>query len=301
MNILILGGLGFIGQNLTKYLSKNHKVVIVDIRDVNINNYFKIKISETEKLIQIIEKHNIQIIIHLVSTLLPSSNINDYLNDVSEIYNPSIKLLNYCCQNKIKIVYFSSGGAVYGNQNEIFNEHTKREPISFYGLSKLNFETLIKFYHNTNNLNYIIIRPSNPYGYGQNLFSKQGIIAVIMGKILKNETIQIWGNGKAIKDYIYIDDFIFYVTNIIDHKMCWNQTYNIGSGIGVSVNDVLQAFYDNQIKLPEIEYIEAKKSDVKRVILDCTKIQEMFPCKQTNIKDGIRLFWDKVNENHKLN
>lgn len=295
-NILILGGLGFLGKNLNQVLSNSNKVFIADCVDVEESNYFRLRLSDTERLIRIIEDNKIDCVIHLVSSIIPSSNIEQYFNDVQEIYNPSIRLMEYCAEHKVKFVYFSSGGAVYGNQKEIFNEHTKREPVSFYGLSKLNFENAIIFFHNTKGLEYLIIRPSNPYGYGQNIYGKQGIIAVIVGKIFRNEKLQIWGDGSAVKDYIYIDDFIYYVKNMIDTEIAWNQTFNIGSGVGTSLNDVLNAFRENNITLPEIEYIEENKSDVKRMVLDSTRVQEMFPHALTPLKTGIKNFWDKINE-----
>ena len=299
MNILILGGLGFLGKNLYQTLSKAHKVFIADCIDIEGLNYFRIKLSDAQGLIKIIEDNNIQIIIHLVSSIIPSSKMEQYFNDVQEIYIPSVQLLDYCASKKIKFVYFSSGGAVYGSQKEIFNEHTKREPVSYYGLSKLNFENTIDFFHNTKGLEYLIIRPSNPYGYGQNIYGKQGIIAIIIGKILKNEKLEIWGDGSAVKDYIYIDDFIYYVEKIVESGTSWNQTFNIGSGRGHSLNDVLNAFRENDIALPEVEYIAENKSDVKRMILDCTKIQELFPCTHTPLTTGIKTFWDKITEKFK--
>ena len=295
MNILILGGMGFLGRNLVKKLATPHNVLVADCIESDMQNFYKIRLSETRKIIQIIEENHVDCVIHLISSIIPSSNIEQYFNDVQEIYNPSIRLMEYCAEHKIRFVYFSSGGAVYGNQKEIFNEHTKREPVSYYGLSKLNFENTIAFFHNTKGLEYLIIRPSNPYGYGQNIYGKQGIIAVIMGKILKNEPIQIWGDGTAIKDYIYIEDFVLYVSSLIESNESWNQIYNIGSGIGTSVNDVLVAFRDNNISLPKIEYISEKKADVKRMILDCTRIQEMYPIKLTSLKEGIKTFWDRLN------
>lgn len=296
MNILILGGAGFLGKNLEKKLSQKHNIFIVDCIPKSEENYFNISLSQTQKLIDTIEANKIQIIIHLISTLLPSSFMEQYLQDIQSIYCPSVKLLDYCAKNKIKIIYFSSGGAVYGNNNNVFMENMDCNPVSFYGLSKLNFENLIKYYHITNSLNYLIIRPSNPYGYGQNIFGKQGLIAVIIGKIQKNEKIQIWGNGSAIKDYIFIDDFVFYISSLIE-KDIWNNTFNIGSGIGSSINDVLNAFRQNSINLPEIEYIAEKQTDVKRSILDCSKIQKLIDYQITPLTVGIKDFWNKVNKN----
>ena len=296
MNILVLGGMGFLGTRLVQELSKNHMVCVADCIEGTFQNYYKVNVSDTDTIINIIKEKKIQVIMHLISSLLPASGIEKFFFDIQNIYIPSLALLNYCAENRVKFVYFSSGGAIYGNQKEIFNECTKREPVSYYGLSKLNFENAIAFFHNTKELEYLIIRPSNPYGYGQNIYGKQGIIAVIIGKILKNESLQIWGDGSAVKDFIYIDDFVFYVTSMIECNAAWNQTFNIGTGIGISVNEILEIFRENNIPLPKIEYIAESKADINHMVLDCTKVQKMFPHTLVPLKVGIKAFWDRIIE-----
>lgn len=295
MNILVIGGKGFLGRNIVNCLSQNYNVYVADCINSDDSNYFCIKLEDIDSIVKIIERNDVQIVIHLASTIIPSSGAEQYIGNMNSIYIPTLKLLDFCAVKHVKFVYFSSGGAVYGSQTEIFNEHTQREPMSFYGLSKLNFENLVQFYNRTKNLQYLIIRPSNPYGHGQNINGKQGIIAVIIGKIVKNETIEIWGDGSAVKDYIYIDDLVYYVMKLIETNN-WNAIYNIGSGIGHSVNDVIKFFKSNSIPLPEIRYIEAAKSDVKRMILDCTQIQTKFPHQCKSLKDGIKLFWEYVKQ-----
>lgn len=297
MNILIIGGKGFLGRNIGDCLSKQHNIFTIDRVESTETNYYNVRLEDYNSVVKIIETNNIQIVIHLASSIIPSSGMGEYIKNMDGIYYPTLKLMDYCADKKIKFVYFSSGGAVYGNQAEIFNENTSREPMSYYGISKLNFENLVQFYNRTKALQYMIIRPSNPYGHGQNINGKQGIIAVIIGRILNNETIEIWGDGSAVKDYIYIDDLVYYVSKLVASESdCWNSVYNIGTGIGNSVNDVIRAFEDNGITLPNIRYIDAAKSDVKRMILDCTKIQTHFPHKCISLPDGIRMFWEYINK-----
>lgn len=296
MRILVLGASGFLGRNCIKSLVKNNTVFAVDRIDFEFEGveFSKINITDTDMIENYIEEKKIDVIVHFISSLIPSSNLQNYLDDINSIYVPTLKLIEYCSANNIGFVYISSGGAIYGNQEEIFNEHTTKEPDSFYGLSKLNLENAINFYHKKSNLQYLILRPSNPYGHGQNLYGKQGLIAVILGKILKNEPIEIWGDGSNLKDYIYIDDFVFYVDSLINNKASWNNTYNIGSGVGTSINDVLDAFRQNNIELPKIINLESRNFDVKRMILDCTKIQKIVNHKNKTILQGIKLFYDEV-------
>lgn len=281
MNILILGGTGFLGKQCSVYLAKNNDVLSINTR-----------LCSYQEILRLIENHKADIVMHFVSTLIPVSDKNNFICDLDAVYKPTLHILEYCSVNNIKFVYISSGGAVYGNQHEIFTEQTKREPVSYYGLSKLNLENLVVYYHNTKNLNYMIIRPSNPYGPGQNIYGKQGLIAVLIGKIFSREKIEIWGDGSAVKDYIYIEDFAEYVTSLVEIDSAWNETFNIGSGTGISVNEILNAFKLNNIKLPEIKYTESKSTDVKNAVLNCQKLQSIVSKKCVPIRIGIKKFYE---------
>lgn len=298
MNILILGGTGFLGSSCAQELCKKNNVTITGFGDYSsqITNidFRNISLQETDTLVTLMQEKKINIVMHFVSSLIPSSDCERYFADLQNVYIPTQRILEYCAKNSIKFVYISSGGAVYGNQQELFSENTKREPASYYGLSKLNFENLILFYHNMKNLDYMVIRPSNPYGHGQNLYGKQGIIAVIIGKILNEEPIEIWGDGSAVKDYIYIDDFTYYVTQLLEKDDAWNKIFNIGSGCGSSVNNVLEAFRNNNIHLPKIKYIGEKEADVKHMILNCEKIQKIVPHVCRSLEQGIKMFYEDV-------
>ena len=148
--------------------------------------------------------------------------------------------MEICAEREVKFVYFSSGGTIYGNRNDVlpFVEQDPMAPISYYGWSKQMMENSILFMHRTKGLDYLIVRPSNPYGHGQNLFGKQGLVAVAIGKILKGEPVEVWGDGSAVRDYIYIDDLAKVFLQLIE-KDVKNTTLNIGAGRGYSVNDVL--------------------------------------------------------------
>lgn len=297
MNVAILGGLGFLGKKLSDVFAKTDNVYIIDRIPFESENYIQCELRDSIKIIDLLKKLKIDTVVHCISSLLPSSSATDYLNEINNIYIPTNIIIKYCAESGIKFVYLSSGGAIYGTKNQKMNEQMDCAPVSFYGLSKLNLENLIKYYHQSEGLKYLIIRPSNPYGYGQNLQGRQGVIAVVIGKILRNEVIEIWGDGTAIKDYIYIDDFSFYVKRLIISDSCWNDVYNIGTGIGYSVNDVIDTFRKCGVKLPTIIYKDSSSSDVKKMILDCNKLNQKIPHTCISLEEGIKKFlWSANNE-----
>ena len=143
----------------------------------------------------------------------------------------------------------------------------------------------------------MILRPSNPYGHGQRLFAKQGLIAVAIGKVLKGEPLEIYGDGRNVRDYIYIDDLAEYVYLLIS-KRIHNEIFNIGSGKGYTNHEVLSILADVCQRDISIIKKEMRTGDVRSFILDVEKLSRYVPLQTKSLKDGISMFWE---ESIKLN
>ena len=205
--------------------------------------------------------------------------------------------MELCAKKGLRFLYFSSGGTVYGNKNDVmpFEEKDPMKPISYYGWSKQMMENSILFMHRTVGLDYLILRPSNPYGHGQNLYGKQGLVAVAIGKLLKGEPVVVWGDGSAVRDYIYVDDLAEIFVKLIEGNT-HNMTINVGSGRGYSVNDVLafiKIVSGNDMK---IVYQNPRPVDVSNVVLDITTLNEIVNYHFTPFMDGVRKFYEESME-----
>lgn len=305
-NILLIGGAGFIGSNIIHYLLKGGtyfvSVVEPEFASLSRLNGLNVKIhrceiSNIDRMKSIIVEDRIDTIIHLVSTIIPGSSFDDYQREFTDVIFPSIRLMELCCEHNIKFVYFSSGGTVYGDkkgETVPFKESDTMAPISYYGWSKQMMENSILYMHRTQNLQYLIIRPSNPYGLGQNLHGKQGFIAVAIGHILAGDSITVWGDGSSIRDYIYIDDLSRAVVDLLDHEKAINTTFNIGSGIGFSVNDILDILKEIVSEPVHVNYVAARKSDVSSVVLDTQKIKGLIAFNPIPIKQGILTYYNRL-------
>ena len=139
-------------------------------------------------------------------------------------------------------------------------------------------------------LNNLIVRPANPYGHGQNLFGKQGLVAVAIGKILKDEPVEVWGDGSAVRDYIYIDDLAEIFRQLISNDV-HNVTLNIGSGRGYSVNDVLAFLKIVSQKDFRIEYKNPRPVDVSNMVLNVSLLIKYVNIEFTPFMDGITAFY----------
>lgn len=303
-SILFIGGAGFIGSSLVKKFveEQTYNLFVLEPEKASIQ---RLESYEDKVVIlrgdlrdslfveKILKKQKIDIVMHLVSALLPDSTFEDYQNEMNDLMLPSMNLMKMCSELEIKFVFFSSGGAIYGNsETGLHKEDDKLEPISYYGLSKCVMEEAIRFESHRAGLKYLILRPSNPFGKGQNLYGRQGLIAVALGKILKNEPITIWGDGKSIRDYIYIDDLADCVYLLIS-KHIKNRTINIGSGIGYSVNDIIEFICEYVKGNVKVEYVGKRSVDVSAVVMDTHQLYDTIKFKASDIKACIGKF---VNE-----
>ncbi len=306
-NILLLGGSGFIGSNIASYfINKNFNIIILDMECANFSNLtdienitiYKGSIGDEGLLKTIFTENLIDIVINLVTTILPGNELLNVENDISNNLFLMIRLLDVMNEfNVNKIIFFSSGGTVYGKSTDGLNSEThETEPINLYGWIKLSIEKYIQMYSNLNKMNYLIVRPSNPYGRHQNIFGKQGIIAVALGRIIKNEPLIIWGDGKIIRDYIYIDDLCNALYLLIKNEK-WNQVYNIGSGIGVSINELLTIIKEVTRKSITIDYQKPRNVDVEINILDISKLKlDVDFHISTDIFTGITSMWSMLQQ-----
>lgn len=299
-NVLLIGGSGFIGSSIVRQLiSSRYNISILEMPGANnpwiltrpdVKIYHG-KLSQFDLVKKIVVENSVDTVIHLASTLIPSSTLEDYINEFDEIIKPTLKLISFFAISNIKFVFFSSGGTVYGvDERGYFSESDKRNPISYYGQSKLILEDSIMFESRKSKLNYLILRPSNPYGVGQNIFGKQGIIATSIGHLLNNEKIKVWGDGNVIRDYIHIDDLAKGAVKIIESKKN-NEIFNLGSGKGHSVNEIIAILKKCTNIDFEVEYSEARTIDVPILVLNVDKFNAIGGSSGILLENGISEFF----------
>lgn len=302
MNILVLGGNGFLGSHLVNRLSnENLNVVVFDksksrfITENKNVNYVYGNFEDTPTLLTLAKKADV--IFHMLSTTVPTSaNQNPTFDIESNLIN-TVKLLEGLQNSECKrIVYVSSGGTVYGNPIELpIAENHQLNPIGSYGIVKTAIESYVKFYAIKYGFSYCILRPSNPYGPGQNYLGNQGVIASFLYKSIINQSIKIWGDGKSVRDYIYIDDLIDFTfkAGLSDES----GVFNVGSGVGNSVLDIIDLIKRITDLDLQVEYDAQNSFGVRKVILDISKSKQAFnwaPKYQMDI--GIKKQFDWIKE-----
>ncbi|MFZ7131942.1 MAG: NAD-dependent epimerase/dehydratase family protein [Eubacteriales bacterium] len=296
MKFLIIGGTGFIGSNLIIRLSENPENEIVCFSKSEPNNSMLNNIKNPDKFRYISGNYfemefdsltaGIDIVVHLISTTVPKSN--EPMIDINDNIVPTIKLLESCVKNDVKkFIFVSSGGTVYGRTTDIpIDENHPTNPICAYGVQKLTIEKYISLYNHIYGLDYKIIRLSNPYGKFQSIDSGVGVITNFTVKCIKREPIIVFGNGETVRDYIYIDDAIEGIINIIDSKSNF-KLFNLGSGKGTSLNDIIELLKKKVDDNIVVKYKEHRNVDVPYNVLDIKRYLSIVNHKMIDLEEGV--------------
>jgi nucleoside-diphosphate-sugar epimerase len=289
MNVVLTGGAGFIGRQLTKILMESSiKVTVVDNllwgqKPVQCDNYLCSDISNSEWVEKLI-KCDIDVIIHMAAySFIPDceNNINLAIK-----YNilPIENVLKIAQNNGAKIIFISSA-AVYANSSEIHQESEICLPDSLYGMMKYIVEKRIEQYCRSTNTSGCILRLTNVYG--ENDLIKH-IIPTILKQVNANHTDIHLGNLNSKRDYIYLND----VTDIIVEKLSGKSLFeiiNVASGSTYSANDIIHILSEiYHIKFNIIsETSKCRKNEANIIALSINKLLQFYKKPLHSLKDGL--------------
>ncbi len=293
-NVLVLGGSGFIGQNLCSLLKQKGDNVYSfdrtnpDVQDTDIN-YIEGDFFD-DVVLESITK-NMDIVYHAISTINPGNSQERYMSAYQNDFIQSIKLCNLVMKNDAKLIFLSSGGTVYGNQEiQPIPETATTHPINHYGALKLCIENVIRTFNIYNEEKMLIARISNPYGPGQDYKKGVGFIDATLKSAINNTELSVFGDGSIIRDYIYIDDVVNCLYDLSFYNGAFD-IFNISTAKGVSQNDVI-----NEVKkyYPEmnIRYAPTRRVDLKSNVLDNSRILDVYKKDMVCLCDGIKKYLD---------
>jgi len=300
---LVLGGRGFIGSHLVDALldagnfvrcfDRPHVTTLGE--DHLANSKFELYEGDLSCEADIVAAmEGCDICYHLVSTTLPKSSNADPAFDVESNLLGTIRLLNHAVKAGVKkIIYVSSGGTVYGvpEQMPILETHPT-EPTCSYGITKLAIEKYLALFKQLHGLDYTVLRIANPYGERQRIHASQGAVAVFLGKVLRSEPIEIWGDGSVVRDYIYIADVVDALLAVID-SIESEHVFNIGSDRGLSLNEVLVQveYVTGQVAVKR--YMPSRTFDVPENVLSIERARRLIGWSpKVSFEQGISRFAD---------
>ncbi len=277
--VLLIGGNGFIGSHIVdELLAQNYNVRVLDMYPER----FREPLPDVEYILSDYSEMGVvksavagcDSVIHLAHVGTPATSADQAGQEVLTSMNAFVRLLEWLKGGMVeRFMFFSSGGAVYGKPDRTpVPEEYKGWPVSPYGVAKLSMEHYLHMFSLLNDLPYQIIRPSNPYGPRQNFLGSQGVISIFMHRVLTGQQIEIWGDGNCRKDYVYVEDLAEAVSTLIGSKL-ENETFNIGSGEGLSLNEIISTIEHSCGKKGNVEYTNDRQQDVSEIVLSSEKIR----------------------------
>lgn len=243
---LVIGGGGFIGSHLVpSLLSRGRKVTVMG-RSVAPRHalaagaaYVSGNCGNVDLIRSMLDSHDE--VIQLAYATVPNTSFDNPLGDLLENLPATVQLFEEAAARGRRLVLVSSGGTVYGEGRSLpITEDHPTLPISPYGVTKLTLEKYAYLYSVTHGLNFVCVRPSNAFGEGQSPFSGQGFVATAMASAMRGDTIRIFGPHGSVRDYIHVADLAGGIVSALE-RGTRGATYNLGSGVGRSNLDVLDA------------------------------------------------------------
>lgn len=308
MRVLVLGGNGFIGSHLVDALVARGDEIDVVGRAPNLYNIF---LTQSQKVqyhqgnysnIQFLKPllERADVIFHLISTTIPATSNQNPVADIQDNLVATVQMLEVLRHLPSKrLIYISSGGTVYGTPQHIpVQESHPLDPKNSYGIVKVAIEKYLHMYADLYDVSSVILRLANPYGPRQMKIGVQGFIATVLMSELQNKPITIWGDGKVIRDYIYIDDVVSLLQVVAEGSEIG--TFNVGSGEGYSLLDILGTANEITGKGIQVNYLPSRNFDIPEIVLDIDRVCKTFDWKpETRLVQGMGKHWQWLQQlNH---
>ena len=310
--VLVTGGAGFIGSHIVdRFIEDKFHVVVVDDfssgKEENLNPSAIVErgdIREKDFLDGVFSKHKIDYIIHQAAQIDVRKSVSDPVYDASINIIGLLNLLELARVHKVKrFVFASSGGVVYGEPKELpVSEVYPKGPLSPYGVSKLSSEYYLFYYYKTFGLPYIALRYGNVYGPRQDPHGEAGVIAIFIGRILENKNLTVFGTGEQIRDYVFVSDVAKVNRMAINLDLRGDSiddfAFNIGTGVGTSVNELIAYFKEFTGYSKEPIYAAPRKGELNKIVLNSKKAMETFGISWTSMLAGLKTTYEWFKEKY---
>jgi UDP-glucose 4-epimerase len=296
MKVLVTGGAGFIGSHIVdRLVQEGHEVVVVDNlstgKKKNVNRaarFYKVDILNP-KIEKIFKKEKPDLISHHAAQMDVRRSVADPIFDAQVNILGFLNVLENAVRHGAKkVIFASSGGAVYGEQQTFPAPETHPlHPVSPYGISKLSGEHYLYYYQQVAGLRYVALRYANVYGPRQDPFGEAGVVAIFSQKTLMNDQPIINGNGKQTRDYTFVEDVVESNMAVLEDGI--QGIFNVGTGKETSVNQLFRHLVEITGSKSKEVYGPEKRGEQLRSVLDYAKLKKATDWEpKVQLADGLK-------------
>jgi UDP-glucose 4-epimerase len=299
--VLVLGGTGFIGAAVAAEFQHMGAKVIVLARNRPVG-------SSAVEGCEIVEGDanvagtidalldGVDLVVHAVGQPLPAESNIDPVADASTSLTSVLRVLESLARMPhARLIFISSGGTIYGNVADLpISEVAECWPISSYGVMKLAAEKYLAMYHSLHGVASVSLRVANAYGPGQPVRPSQGFIAACLDAARRGTRIQLYGSGRNVRDYIYIDDVARAVVGLAGCDSL-PPVVNVGSGVGWSLIDILGLVEKVTGRVVEVEHLPRRAVDVEAIVLSTRRLGSLLNWHPIDLEEGLGRSWEHLH------
>ena len=295
MRILVTGGAGFIASNVVDALiEEGHDVSVVDNLssgfERNLNpraRFYRLSVRGSE-LSDVFEKELPEVVNHHAAQIDVRRSADDPVADAEDNILGSLNLISNCVRSGVgRIVYASTGGAIYGDPEYIpADEGHPINPVSQYGVSKHTVEHYLYLYSILHDLKYVTLRYANVYGPRQNPHGEAGVVAIFATQMLTGVQPSIFGPGDKTRDYVHVSDIV--QANLLALDRGENTILNVGTGIETSDQEIFDTLAEVLGYDGPPHYAPVRKGEVHHISLECSKARDVLGwVPRLSLREGI--------------
>ncbi len=278
MRVLVTGGAGFIGSHVAEeLLSRGHEVAVVDDlssgRRENVPDGARLyELDVRSGCDRVFEEFGPEALCHQAAQMDVRRSVREPDFDADVNVLGTVRLLQNCVEHGVgKVVFASTGGAIYGEQDSFpASENHQQYPVSPYGVSKLAGERYLHFYDVQYGLRYAALRYANVYGPRQDPHGEAGVVAIFCGNLAANRPSTINGTGEQTRDYVYVGDVARANVLALERDVPGG-AYNVGTAVETSVNRLYEVLLEASAKDLPPEHGPAKAGEQLRSCVDPAK------------------------------
>ncbi len=299
--VVVVGGNGFIGSHVKGYLTASGlDVSVVDRHPERYRQtHARFVVGDIDDpAVFRAAADGAQVVVYCATASVPHTSAADPAADVVANLLPFLRFLHLVRRERIRrVVLFSSGGTVYGlARPALVTETHPTNPIVSHGIVKLAMEKYLATSAHVDGLEAIVLRVSNAYGERQDPFGRFGAVATFLGCFARHQPITIWGHGGTIRDYVHVNDIATATVAAVTSKHA-NGVYNIGSGEGHSLNELVETIADATGQpAPLVRHEHSRWFDVPQIVLDNTRARgDLNWQREISLSQGIAMTWRWVS------
>ena len=280
---LVTGGAGFIGSNLVDALIEHgHEVTVIDNLSTGKREYlnpkakfYEIDICDQEKVAEMFNKEKFEYVFHLAAQIDVRISVADPALDNKINVLGGLNILENCRQSKVKkLIFVSTGGALYGEAEEIpTKENYPTYPLSPYGIHKLTFEKYLHYYHIVYGQDYIALRLANVYGPRQYKGGEAGVVSIFVDHAVNDKKLLINGDGLQTRDFVFVGDVVRALVSAMASDYVGE--INISTGRETNLLEIIEAIESAARKKVIKEHLPPKAGEQRRSVLDHGKAKEI--------------------------